>query len=67
MQNSITLREKCPYSEFTWSLFSRIWTEYGDFPNFSIARKYGPEKLRIQTLFTHCYVLKWVKHPKAQG
>ena len=25
-----TLREKCPYSEFFWSLFSRIWTEYGE-------------------------------------
>ena len=24
-----TLREKCPYSELFWSLFSRIWTEYG--------------------------------------
>ena len=27
---SITLREKCPYSEFFWSVFSRILTEYGD-------------------------------------
>ena len=25
-----TLREKCPYSEFFWSVFSRIWTEYGE-------------------------------------
>ena len=23
------MREKCPYSEFCWSVFSRIWTEYG--------------------------------------
>ena len=23
-----TLRKKCPYSEFFWSAFSRIWTEY---------------------------------------
>ena len=22
--------KKCPYSEFFWSVFSRIWTEYGD-------------------------------------
>ena len=35
-----SLREKCPYSEFFWSLFSRD------------AGIYGPEKLRIQTLFT---------------
>ena len=27
---SFTLREKCPYSEFFWSAFSRIWTEYGE-------------------------------------
>ena len=35
----------CQYSEFFWSVFS---------PN---ARKYGPEKLRIRTLFTHCAAL----------
>ena len=23
------LREKCPYSELFWSVFSRIWTECG--------------------------------------
>ena len=26
---SLTLRKKCPYSEFFWSVFSRFWTEYG--------------------------------------
>ena len=25
-----SLREKCPYSEFFWSVFSRIRTEYGN-------------------------------------
>ena len=25
-----TLHEKCPYSEFFWSVFSRIWSEYGE-------------------------------------
>ena len=35
----LTLREKCPYLEFFWSVFS---------PN---AEKYRPEKLRIQSLF----------------
>ena len=24
----ITLREKCPYSEFFWSVSARTWTEY---------------------------------------
>ena len=38
----VPLRENWPYLEFFWSVFS---------PN---ARKHGPEKLRIQTLLTHC-------------
>ena len=37
---SIRLGEKCPYSEFFWSVFS------------SNAGKYEPEKLRIRALFT---------------
>ena len=24
----MALHEKCPYSEFFWSVFSAIWTEY---------------------------------------
>ena len=47
----ISLRKKCPYSEFFWSVFSRIWTEYGEIRS---AEKYEPEKLRIRTLFTQC-------------
>ena len=39
---AFTLHEKCPYSEFFWSVLS---------PN---AGKYGPEKLRVRTLFTQC-------------
>ena len=27
---NFALREKCPYSEFFSSVFSRIWTEYGE-------------------------------------
>ena len=42
---SSPLPEKCPYSEFFWSVFSRIRTAYGQV-------RYGPEKLQIQTLFT---------------
>ena len=30
-----TLREKCPYSELFWSVFSRIWTEYGEILHIS--------------------------------
>ena len=42
LQARRTLHEKCPYLEFTWSLFS---------PN---AGKCRPEKLQIRTLFTQC-------------
>ena len=26
----LTLLEKCSYAEFFWSVFSRIWTQYGE-------------------------------------
>ena len=29
------MREKCPYLEFFWSVFSRILTEYGEIPSIS--------------------------------
>ena len=40
----VALREKCFYSEFFWSVFSRIWAEY------------GPEKFQIRTLFMQCSI-----------
>ena len=57
----LTLHEKLLQSEFFWSVFCRIWTEYGEilcirrdtpyFTKFSPnGEKYGPEMLRIQTL-----------------
>ena len=30
------LRKKYPYSEFFWSVFSRIWTEYGEILSISL-------------------------------
>ena len=42
---SLKLREKCPYSEFFWPVFSRIRTEYGS------------EKLRTRTLSTQCKLI----------
>ena len=56
----ITLCEKCPYSEFFWSLISRIQIEYGEiglsFGIQSECGKYGPEKLQLRTPFTQCYL-----------
>ena len=53
----VALRKKCPYSEFFWSVFSRIRIEYEEIRSISpysvrIAGKYGSEKLRIRTFFT---------------
>ena len=31
----LTLREKCPYSQFFWSVFSRVWTAYGEIRSIS--------------------------------
>ena len=28
--SAASLRKKCPYSKLFWSVFSRIWTEYGE-------------------------------------
>ena len=42
MYRTITLRGKCSYLDFFWSVFSSNRTEY------------GPEILRIRTLFTQC-------------
>ena len=49
----IQLRKTCLCSEFFWSIFSCIQTEYGEIrsPN---AGKHEPKKLWIQTLFMQC-------------
>ena len=43
-----TLREKCPYSELFWSVFSRIRTEYGEMRSIS---PYSV-RMRMQTRIT---------------
>ena len=44
----LKMRKKCQYSELFWSVFSLIWTKYGEIsPYLSVfspnAGKYGPE------------------------
>ena len=56
----LTLREKYPYSELFWCVFSLIRTEYGEYiriqgPNEG---KYGPEKLQIRTHFTQFEIIE---------
>ena len=55
MVQSATLRENCPYSEFLWSVFSRIRTEYGEILGVSsysvqMLENTDQKKLRIGTL-----------------
>ena len=65
---SFMLREKYPNSEFIWSVFSCLRTEYEMIRSigkneeylseFSLnAGEYGTEKLRIPALFTQFYIL----------
>ena len=47
-----SLRKKCPYSKFFWSVFSQFWTEYKKIRSISpYSRKYGIrefEKIRTK-------------------
>ena len=56
LKSQHTLHEKCLYLEFFWSVFPVFWqnTENAIYLSVFIpnAGKYGPEKLRIPTLFT---------------
>ena len=57
MQLWCTLYEKCPNTEFFWSVFSRIWTEYGDLLRKSpysvrIRENTDQKKLRSWTFFS---------------
>ena len=36
LRNYLSLREKCPYSELLWSVFSRIRTEYREILRISL-------------------------------
>ena len=53
----ITLREKCLYLKFFWSLFFRIRIEFGNLQSSFLysaqnAGKHRPGKLQIRRLFT---------------
>ena len=51
------LCEKCPYSDRIFQPLDRIWGDTLYLSAFSPnAKKYGPEKLQIWTLFTQCGV-----------
>ena len=60
----LTLREKCPYSEFFWSVFSRILTEYGEILRicpYSVQMRENMEQNNPNT-DTFCAVLTWKKY-----
>ena len=64
----LSLRDQCPYSEFFWSIFSRIQTSDWILNVFSLnVGKYSPEKLQIRTLFMHylsgqCRLCKYISY-----
>ena len=49
------LRKKCPYSELFWSVFSSIWTEYGEIQSARIRFIFSPNTGRFtqRTLINH--------------
>ena len=54
--NKKKLREKCPYAEFFWSIFSCILPEYGEILGITpysvrMREKNGQEELQVRTLF----------------
>ena len=62
ISESYKLREKYPYSEFFWSVFSHIRTEYREILHISPyavgSEKIRTRKLRIRTLFTQLQSLQ---------
>ena len=48
----LSLREKCSYTEFSWSVFSCIWTE---------CRKIRTRKNSVFGHFTQWVYIKWLK------
>ena len=52
-RKNITRREKCPYSEFFWSVFSRIRIEYGEIQNSIQMRGNTDEKNSEYEHFSH--------------
>ena len=56
----IILSEKCPYSESFWSVFSHIWTEYGQVLRISpysiqMRENTGQNNSAYRYFFTQCY------------
>ena len=44
---TLSLRKKCPYLEFFWSIFSRIRTEYGE--RYLVSLRIQSESGKIRT------------------
>ena len=62
----MTLCEMCPNAEFFWSVFSRIWIEYGEIECISpysvrMRENTDQKKLGIWTLFTQCHLTEKCK------
>ena len=57
--NLLSLRKMCPYSEIFRSIFSRIWTEYGEiiciYP-YSVQMRENMDQKNLRILFTQCAI-----------
>ena len=68
----LTLRKKCPYLEFLWSIFSRIWTEYGEIwsiYSYSVQMRENTDQeiseyrqFSRSVIHTRMWAFQWVKN-----
>ena len=58
--HQVSLREKCPYSEFFGPYFPAFGLNTRDTKFSPNAGKYGPEKLRTLTRFTLFLFSNWI-------
>ena len=54
-----SLREKCPYSEFFWSVISRIWTKYREIR--SISPYSAQMRKNTDQILNRYYFCQWQK------
>ena len=57
----LPLQEKCPYLEFSWSVFSRIRTEYGEIGSISLYSVRMQENTDLKTPNTATFHIVYSK------
>ena len=64
--SAVSLREKCPKTEFFWSVFSRIWIEYRDLLRKMRCGKGRTRKTPYLDNFYTVYLLSFSKNKQTR-